>query len=111
MKYFCSTHACCGDWKETEELAAEEWNRRAKDYTDFLNRLKTPGTPEFLEIQGNIKAHAYCEECEYETDRMTMKDLVFKLSMEGGYIISDKEGGYYSKCPKCGSENLSLGND
>lgn len=35
---------------------------------------------------------AYCENCDYETEDMTMKDLVFKVCMAGGYIISDKEG-------------------
>lgn len=52
---------------------------------------------------------AYCENCDYETEDMTMKDLVFKVCMAGGYIISDKEGGYFSKCPKCESEKLSFG--
>lgn len=109
MKYFCGVHAACGDWKKTEELAAADWNRRVQEYKDALQRLETPGTPEFLEKQGRILAHAYCEDCDYETGSMPMKDLVFKLSMEGGYIISDKRGGYSSQCPKCGSSNLSLG--
>lgn len=108
MKYFCGVHVACGDWKNTKELAAADWNRRVQEYTDILQRTKTLGTPEFLEKQANIKAHAYCEECEYETDTMLMKDLIFKLSMDGGYIVSDKNGGYFSQCPKCGSEKLSL---
>lgn len=57
------------------------------------------------------KVCVYCDDCDYKTDNMPMKDLVFKLSMEGGYIISDKNGGYYSKCPKCEGENLTLEND
>jgi hypothetical protein len=61
-----------------------------------------------LERQANIEAKVYCEECDYETDYMKMKDLIFKLSMEGGYIISDKNGGYYSQCPMCGGSVLTL---
>ena len=109
MKYFCSgVHVTCGDWKKTKKLAAIDWNRRVKEYKDALQRLNTPGTPEWLENQGRISSHAYCEECGYETDNMPMKDLVFKISMNGGYIMSDKSGGYFSQCPKCGSEKLSL---
>lgn len=111
MKYFCGVHVACGDWKKTEELAAADWNRRVQEYKDLLQRTETPGTPEFLEIQGNLKTHAYCEDCEYMTDIMTMKDLLLKLSMEGGYIVSDKNGGYFSQCPNCESEKLSLESD
>ncbi|AFM42984.1 hypothetical protein Desaci_4122 [Desulfosporosinus acidiphilus SJ4] len=108
MKYFCGVHVACGDWKKTEALAAVDWNKRVQEYKDALQRIKTPGTPEFLEIQGNLKAYVCCEDCGYMTDTMTMKDLIFKLSMDGGYIVSDKNGGYFSQCPKCGSEKLSL---
>lgn len=52
-----------------------------------------------------VKAYCCCD-CGYETNCMNLKDLLLKLCNEGGYITSDKEGGYYSKCPKCGSENL-----
>jgi len=34
MKYFCTTHISCGDWKENKELAIREWNRRVKEYED-----------------------------------------------------------------------------
>ena len=109
MKYFCGVHAACGDWQRTEELAAADWNRRVQEHKDALERLNTPGTPEWLEKQGRIMTRAYCEDCDYETDNMPMKDLVFKISMDGGYIASDKAGGYFSQCPKCGSETLSIG--
>lgn len=108
MKYFCSVHVACGEWKETEELAAKDWNNRVQEYTDTIKRLNTPGTAEWLEKQGKISAYAYCEDCNYKTDNMPMKELIFKLSMEGGYIISDKSGGYSSQCPKCESVNLTL---
>ncbi|SPF53104.1 conserved hypothetical protein [Candidatus Desulfosporosinus infrequens] len=108
MKYFCGVHAACGDWKKTEALAATDWNKRVQEYKDALQRIETPGTPEYLEIKGRISAHAYCEDCKYETDNMPMRDLVFKLSMEGGYIVSDKSGGYFSQCPNCESNKLSL---
>lgn len=54
------------------------------------------------------KGNAHCEECHYDTGWLGMNDLIFKLSLDGGYLISDKEGGYFSKCPKCESDNLSL---
>ena len=109
MKYFCSNvHIDCGDWEETDELAAASWNKRVQEYKDALERLNTPGTPEWLEKQGRIWTGACCEDCAYETGNMPMKDLVFKISMNGGYIISDKSGGYFSKCPVCGSNKLSL---
>lgn len=108
MKYFCGVHVSCGDWKNTEALAAEDWNKRVQEYKESLRRIKTPGTPEYLEIQGRISAHAYCEDCDYKTETMPMKNLIFKLSMEGGYIASDKNGGYFSQCPNCESKNLSL---
>lgn len=66
---------------------------------------------EWFEYQGSLKISVYCEDCEYETEVMEMKDLTLKLSLEGGYLISDKSGGYFSRCPKCGSEKLTLEND
>lgn len=27
-KYFCSVHVSCGDWKDTEDKAKKDWNRR-----------------------------------------------------------------------------------
>jgi len=52
-------------------------------------------------------AHCICI-CGYKTYCMEIKDLLFKLSQEGGYIISDKEGGYYGQCPECGGIALEL---
>lgn len=108
MKYFCGVHVACGDWQKTKKLAAEDWNRRVQEHKDAIERLNTPGTPEFLEKQGNLRAYVCCEDCGYTTDTIKMKDLIFKISMEGGYIISDKDGGYFSQCPKCESEKLAL---
>jgi hypothetical protein len=56
-------------------------------------------------------SHVYCEDCDYETESMEYKELIFKLSNEGGYIISDGAGGYINQCPKCKSENLILDSD
>lgn len=111
MKYFCGVHISCGEWQSTKELAIIDWNRRVKEHEYFLIAVETPGTKEWIYRQGQLKAWAYCEDCDYETDSMPMKDLVFKVSMEGGYIASDKSGGYSSQCPKCESNNLTLGND
>lgn len=108
MKYFCGVHAACGDWKKTKELAAKDWNKRVQEYKDAQERINTPGTPEWLDIQGRVLAYVYCESCEYETESMSMKDLIFKISMDGGYIMSDKAGGYMSQCPKCESTRLTI---
>lgn len=108
MKYFCGMHISCGDWKETDELAKREWNKRVRKNEDWLRKVNTPGTPEFIYAQGILTSRAYCEDCKYETDYMYFKDLVFKVSLEGGYIQCDKEGGYHSRCPECGSEKLIL---
>jgi hypothetical protein len=36
MKYFCSVHISCGDWKDTNELAIVDWNRRVKEYEGLV---------------------------------------------------------------------------
>lgn len=61
-----------------------------------------------LEDRSMLKQYADCEDCDYQTENMSERDLVFKVCMDGGYIQSDKDGGYYSQCPKCESSNLSL---
>ena len=66
-------------------------------------------SPEYLEAQGKIPASVYCEGCDYVESSMPTKDLCYKISMLGGYIMSDQEGGYFSKCPKCGGTDLTLG--
>jgi len=107
MKYFCGAHASCGNWKKTKGLAVDDWNNRVEEYRRMSIALETPFTPEWIYAQGIKSARAYCERCDYETGAMPMKDLAFKLNMEGGYIISDKCGGYFSQCPKCESSGLS----
>lgn len=68
-------------------------------------------TMELLQMTGSLKMnkqYAQCMNCDYETESMGEKDLIFKISVEGGYIQSDKDGGYFSECPSCESSNLSL---
>ncbi|WP_315674464.1 hypothetical protein [Clostridium sp. 19966] len=70
--------------------------------TEFLQKI------DFNSI--NLKEEAGCYascECGYITESMPIKDLLYKLSEDGGYIISDKEGGYYSQCPNCGESTLN----
>lgn len=57
------------------------------------------------------KQYAECRDCDYQTESMSERDLVYKVCMDGGYIQSDKDGGYYSQCPLCESSNLSLYNE
>lgn len=42
MKYFCGVHASCGDWEKSEELAAEDWNRRVKEYQEESQKIRVP---------------------------------------------------------------------
>ncbi|GAA0071733.1 hypothetical protein UT300003_32580 [Clostridium sardiniense] len=56
--------------------------------------------------QGQLVRNIYCEECEYETGRMRLKDGVFKLNMEGGYFMYDGEGGALTCCPICKKDTL-----
>lgn len=112
-KYFCSgcsAHISCGDWKNTKKSAGEDWNRRVEKYIEYQEKVHTVGTKEWIERQGIYNNHAYCDNCEYSTETMNLKDLIFKICMEGGYIMADKEGGYYSQCPKCEGSNLSIYN-
>lgn len=111
MKYFCGPHVGAGEWEKTKELAVESWNRRVLDYKHWKEQVEIPCTPEFIYAQSMMRADAYCEDCDYETGSMPMKNLIYQISMEGGYIYSDKQGGYVSQCPKCESENLTLGSD
>ena len=82
-----------------------------QEHIEVKQRLETAGTPEWLNKQGNLQASVYCPCCDYVTEVMLYKDLIFKLAMEGGYVISDKSGGYLAQCPKCRSENLILEGD
>ena len=53
------------------------------------------------------KAYVTCS-CGYETNYMEFKDLLYRLFIEGGWVTSDKAGGYYSLCPKCERYNLQI---
>lgn len=108
LKYFCSTHIPCGDWRENEELATNEWNKRVNEYLLLQEAISTPGTPQFLQAQAMLMTHAYCQNCDFETGSMPQKDLFYELCMAGGYTISDKHGGYTTMCPNCESKRLKL---
>ena len=79
---------------DSREEAIQTWNKRHNDKE--MDSGKTN------------KQYAHCMNCDYETESMSEKDLIYKISIEGGYIQSDKDGGYYSECPSCESDNLSL---
>jgi hypothetical protein len=50
MKYFCSVHASCGDWKNTEELAAKDWNRRVNEWIEESKKPKRITSKEALYV-------------------------------------------------------------
>lgn len=60
------------------------------------------------EISPEYRQYAECEDCDYQTENMSEKDLIYRICIDGGYVQSDKYGGYYSQCPRCESSNLSL---
>lgn len=60
---------------------------------------------EFKE-QGDIVASISCDECDYDTGVLHMRDAVFMVNMQGGYFMFDGEGGAISKCPMCGLDKL-----
>lgn len=66
-----------------------------------VERMEKENSPE-------LRQYAECDDCDYQTENMSEKDLIFKVCIDGGYVQSDKAGGYYSQCPKCESSNLSL---
>jgi hypothetical protein len=69
-------------------------------YIEELKEYKIePNTP---------KMQIYCEECDYKLKSMTLKDLIYQLSLDGGYIQFDGEGGFYTCCPKCNKDKLVI---
>jgi len=111
MKYFCGVHASCGDWKNTEQLAAEDWNNRVQEYkaAEQWNNERKFNNISNLEIieQGRIKTSISCDNCDYETGYMEQRDAVFRINVHGGYFMFDGEGGSDSKCPTCGLNSLN----
>ena len=88
--------------------------KEAKDIAELIAKYELESKQqvpvEIAELieQGVYRARVYCERCDYVTDIMAKKDLYFKLCVEGGYIISDNDGGYFSRCPKCKYDELVL---
>lgn len=53
--------------------------------------------------------YAFCEDCEYRTeDFETERETVGEVGIDGGYIMSDKNGGCYTKCPQCDQDTLMI---
>lgn len=48
----------------------------------------------------------YCEECEFETESTTLKNLQHKLTDMEGALVSDDGGGYFSICPTCKRDKI-----
>ena len=59
-----------------------------------------------LEYDRKTKGIIYCEDCDYETKIGTYEECLVETTNDGGYVMSDKAGGFYSKCPHCGEDSL-----
>lgn len=57
--------------------------------------------------EGQLIRNIHCNECDYETGQMSLKNGVFKVNMQGGYYMFDGEGGAITKCPGCGKDTLT----
>lgn len=104
------------DEKEFLERCLEQWELTSNSGRPEVMKIMELATV-FSEMRHRLdevkrvdrnKQYAHCMNCDYETESMSEKNLIHKISMEGGYIQSDKDGGYYSRCPGCESGNLSL---
>lgn len=68
IKYFCSnngTHISCGDWENTKELAAADWNRRVQDYLskiDEINKVSLKENMSAMEVRLIMKDNGWDSE-------------------------------------------------
>lgn len=81
----------------------------AKDHGECHPEYKIPTiTDKELEEKGKLKLYAHCKNCDYKTDIMPFKDLVFKISMEGGYIQNSDDDLLLTECPCCHEDTLII---
>jgi hypothetical protein len=86
----------------------EELDKKNKEVDELIGEAVFNASVDVIkETPTECHAHAWCEDCDYSTNFMPMSELFVKLCDEGGYITSDKEGGYLGQCPKC-EGNLSF---
>lgn len=58
--------------------------------------------------KGQLVRNIHCEQCDYETGIMYLKDGIFKVNMEGGYFMYNDENESITKCPLCKKDKLSI---
>ena len=87
------------------------------EFARTVNPMMAAG---ILQVRDNIikkvmtrdkQCSTHCTNCDYETEDMHYDLLVIKLCDEGGYIISDGDGGYFDQCPSCKRDSLVLISD
>lgn len=53
-----------------------------------------------------VSVHCDNSECKFELGVIAIIDAVFKISMDGGYVKYDCEGGIISECPECHCDTI-----
>ena len=54
----------------------------------------------------SYRSHVYCQECGFDLGGIKAIDAVFKISMDGGYVKYDGEGGLITECPECHNDSI-----
>lgn len=101
--------------KETSE--AYQFGKVKCETCNGTGNFPTKITKDDLEKQANTRHSCSCESdgCYYGLDSAPLIELIYKISMDGGYISSeiDENGeitGYNSECPLCHNSTLALSN-
>lgn len=110
-KFLCSVHVSAGNWEETEEAAIASWNERVAECERFERAVQEVGSPEYVYAAAKQLHSCHCKGCEYRMDLTPLKELIYQISMTGGYVRSDRNGGYLTRCPDCGERTLQLKNE
>lgn len=60
------------------------------------------------ECDKNYKSHVFCDKgnCEFDLGSIAAIDAVFKISMDGGYVQYDGNGGLNTECPQCHCDSI-----
>lgn len=112
----CESCEGSGVLRDNQETNGEYQFGKAKcEACSGTGNFPTKITKKDLEIQANFKTSCSCESdnCYYGLDSAPLIELIFKVSMDGGYLSNeiDENGeitGYNSECPLCHNNTLAL---